>query len=208
MPLKTGDAAFFVAGDPKVFYKFALTRLDFKRHSAVGDKSPTEYETAGLPATLHNGATVRSVAGEIYYTDPDNPFLASAYDYPTYFETGNTRKAMEVAVANPIVKRMYEAPFKAYMMDEFMKYFGVDEWKTAYPLDPENRKNVQPRWMRQMGTLMVNHGIEKDGHKCEACHESKVYGPPGSIYTRKDRKVTSWAKLKAQVAAALEDVFA
>jgi cytochrome c551/c552 len=38
-------------------------------------------------------------------------------------------------------------------------------------------------------------------HKCEGCHESKVYGPPGSIYTRKDRKVTSWAKLKAQVAA-------
>ncbi|HET9023138.1 MAG TPA: hypothetical protein VFN64_01115 [Burkholderiaceae bacterium] len=37
-------------------------------------------------------------------------------------------------------------------------------------------------------------------HKCEACHESKVYGPPGSIYTRKERKVTSWEKLKAQVA--------
>jgi cytochrome c551/c552 len=37
-------------------------------------------------------------------------------------------------------------------------------------------------------------------HKCEACHESKVYGPAGSIYTRKDRKVTSWEKLKAQVA--------
>jgi cytochrome c5 len=37
-------------------------------------------------------------------------------------------------------------------------------------------------------------------HKCEACHESKVYGPPGSIYTRKDRKATSWEKLKAQVA--------
>lgn len=37
-------------------------------------------------------------------------------------------------------------------------------------------------------------------HKCETCHEQKVYGPPGSIYTRKDRKVTSWEKLKAQVA--------
>jgi cytochrome c5 len=38
-------------------------------------------------------------------------------------------------------------------------------------------------------------------HKCEACHESKVYGPPGSIYTRKDRRVTTWPKLKAQVEA-------
>jgi cytochrome c5 len=38
-------------------------------------------------------------------------------------------------------------------------------------------------------------------HKCEACHEAKVYGPPGSIYTRKDRKVTTWSKLKSQVQA-------
>jgi hypothetical protein len=38
-------------------------------------------------------------------------------------------------------------------------------------------------------------------HKCERCHEQKVYGPPGSIYTRKDRRVTSWEKLKSQVAA-------
>jgi len=38
-------------------------------------------------------------------------------------------------------------------------------------------------------------------HKCETCHQDKVYGPVGTIYLRKDRKVTSWAKLKSQVAA-------
>jgi cytochrome c2 len=38
-------------------------------------------------------------------------------------------------------------------------------------------------------------------NKCEACHGSKVPGPTGSIYLRGDRIVTSWAKLKAQVAA-------
>ena len=37
-------------------------------------------------------------------------------------------------------------------------------------------------------------------HKCETCHQEKVYGPVGTIYLRQDRKVTSWAKLKAQVA--------
>lgn len=36
--------------------------------------------------------------------------------------------------------------------------------------------------------------------KCEACHQQKVYGTPGTIYLRKDRKVQSWAKLKSQVA--------
>jgi len=38
-------------------------------------------------------------------------------------------------------------------------------------------------------------------HKCESCHQEKVYGTLGTIYLRKDRKVTSWPKLKAQVAA-------
>lgn len=92
------------------------------------------------------------------------------FDYATYYETGNTYKAMEVAVSNPMVKRMYQAPFKYYMMDEFMKYFGVGVWNPTYPLDPQYRNNIQPRWMRQMGTLMVNHGIQKEGRKCQECH--------------------------------------
>jgi len=37
-------------------------------------------------------------------------------------------------------------------------------------------------------------------HKCESCHQDKVYGPEGTIYLRKDRKVTTWAQLKSQVA--------
>jgi len=38
-------------------------------------------------------------------------------------------------------------------------------------------------------------------HKCETCHQEKVYGAAGTIYLRQDRKVTSWAKLESQVAA-------
>jgi hypothetical protein len=38
-------------------------------------------------------------------------------------------------------------------------------------------------------------------HKCESCHQDKVYGAEGTIYLRKDRKVTTWAQLKSQVAA-------
>jgi len=37
-------------------------------------------------------------------------------------------------------------------------------------------------------------------HQCETCHQGKVSGPEGTIYLRKDRRVTSWAKLQAQVA--------
>jgi len=36
--------------------------------------------------------------------------------------------------------------------------------------------------------------------KCEACHHNKTMGDAKAVYLRKDRKVTSIAKLKAQVA--------
>ena len=36
--------------------------------------------------------------------------------------------------------------------------------------------------------------------KCETCHHNKTLGEASAIYLRKDRKVTSIAKLKAQVA--------
>jgi hypothetical protein len=37
--------------------------------------------------------------------------------------------------------------------------------------------------------------------KCDICHHNKTMGDAKAIYLRKDRKATSWAKLKAQVAA-------
>ena len=37
-------------------------------------------------------------------------------------------------------------------------------------------------------------------HRCETCHHNKTLGDAKAVYLRKDRKVTSMAKLKAQVA--------
>ncbi|HXN15792.1 MAG TPA: hypothetical protein VN878_05395 [Usitatibacter sp.] len=59
-------------------------------------------------------------------------------------------------------------------------------------------------------TLMAN-GVRAAGnpaegrrlmeeHHCEACHHGKILGDAPAIYLRKDRKVTSLDKLKAQVA--------
>lgn len=39
-----------------------------------------------------------------------------------------------------------------------------------------------------------------ESNKCEACHQGRIAGPEGTIYTRKERRVTSWPKLKSQVA--------
>ena len=37
-------------------------------------------------------------------------------------------------------------------------------------------------------------------HRCETCHHNKTLGDAKAVYLRKDRKVTSMEKLKAQVA--------
>ncbi|NOX87612.1 MAG: nitrite reductase [Calditrichaeota bacterium] len=92
------------------------------------------------------------------------------FDYPTYYETGNSKLSVLTAVKNPIIKRMYELPFKKFMMDEFMHYFGVDEWKTIYPIRDGKLQNAETHWMRQMGSLMINHGITAKGRKCIECH--------------------------------------
>ncbi|MBF0142204.1 MAG: nitrite reductase [Magnetococcales bacterium] len=111
----------------------------------------------------------------IMYEDMSNqgPFGAMIlpFDYPTYYETGDSLGAMRKALEHPIVKRMYQLPFKGYMMDEFMSYFGVAGWSGIYPLtDGGELRNVEAHWMRQMGTLMINHGIQRQGRGCRDCH--------------------------------------
>ena len=109
------------------------------------------------------------------YEDMSNqgPFGAMIlpFDYPTYYETGNSLEAMKTAIKNPIIKRMYQYPFKKYMMDDFMRYFGVKTWSDVYPIDENGKlRNVEAHWMRQFGTLMLNHSIKKEGLACASCH--------------------------------------
>ena len=109
------------------------------------------------------------------YEDMGNqgPFGAMIlpFDYASYYETGDTRASVIQAIRDPIVVRMYQQPFKLYMMDEFMAYFGVAQgWNAKYPVVGGKLVNVEPQWMRQMGSLMVNHGIKKDAWTCADCH--------------------------------------
>ena len=111
------------------------------------------------------------------YEDMSNqgPFGAMIlpFDYAVYYETGDPKASVARALQDPIVVRMYQTPFKLYMMDEFMAYFGVEGgWNTVYPLQNGGLRNVEAHWMRQMGTLMVNHGIQRAGLTCQDCHSA------------------------------------
>ncbi|MBU0509987.1 nitrite reductase [bacterium] len=87
------------------------------------------------------------------------------FDYNVYYETGDPKAAVLKAVEHPLIQDMYGPVFKAYMMDKFMAYMAVDGWNTSF--DPNK---IEPRWMRQDATLMINHGIQKQGRSCNACH--------------------------------------
>ncbi|MBF0177582.1 MAG: nitrite reductase [Magnetococcales bacterium] len=116
------------------------------------------------------------VFNAIMYEDMSNqgPFGAMIlpFDYPTYYEKGDPLASMVEAIKSPIVRRMYQEPFKLYMMNSFMNYFGVEKWSGIYPMTEDGKlRNVESHWMRQMGTLMINHGIKREGRGCRECHD-------------------------------------
>ena len=54
-----------------------------------------------------------------------------------------------------------------------------------------------PAWAA--GDVSEGERLVAEKH-CETCHGNKTYGDAKAVYLRKDRKVTSLAKLRAQVA--------
>ena len=53
--------------------------------------------------------------------------------------------------------------------------------------------------VRAAGDVSEGEKLVAEKH-CEGCHNNRTYGDAQAVYLRKDRKVTSLAKLRAQVA--------
>jgi outer membrane receptor protein involved in Fe transport len=75
----------------KLLYSLKVSRLQLKTKSAVTDAfgnqiGPGDYATAGLqtdlPGTTDDGETI--ITNAQFYTDDDEPYLVTAYDYPFY----------------------------------------------------------------------------------------------------------------------------
>ncbi|MBK1644195.1 nitrite reductase [Thiocapsa imhoffii] len=147
-----------------------LTPEQLAQRRAMIDENLREHMNEGTskiyPFKLFNAMMYEDLGNQ-------GPFGAMIlpFDYKSYYETGDAAASVKQAIQDPIVQRMYQTPFKLYMMDEFMAYFGVaDGWQTNYPLVEGELRGVEPRWMRQMGSLMVNHGIQPQGRDCIECH--------------------------------------
>jgi len=86
-------------------------------------------------------------------------------DYNVYYTTGDPAAAVKKAAESPIMKKMYGAMFKYYLMDRFMAYMSVDGWDVHFDIHA-----IAPREMRNEGNLMINHAIQKKGRVCSECH--------------------------------------
>jgi hypothetical protein len=108
----------------------------------------------------------------VMYEDLNNqgPYggMLLPFDYATYYTTGDPVAAVAKAAQSPIMRKMYGAMFKWYMMDDFMKYMAVAGWDTHFDI-----QRIAPTAMRNEATLMINHAIQKQGRACDECHSAR-----------------------------------
>jgi hypothetical protein len=86
-------------------------------------------------------------------------------NYNVYYSTGDAKAAVKVASESKIMRMMYGAMFKYYMMDRYMAYMAIDGWDTNFSMD-----RIAARAMRNEGQLMINHAIQRVGRACNECH--------------------------------------
>ncbi len=75
----------------KLLYSINVSRAGFQQVRTIIDpvtgekKSPEDYWTAGLPTTLPDGTLLQGgVSQAVWYTDSNEPYFITAYDYPFY----------------------------------------------------------------------------------------------------------------------------
>lgn len=85
----------------KLLYRFDLSRLEMHTAQTVDGKRPDQYETAGLPVTLPDGSRLEGgITTPTWYTDPDNPYLVTAYDYPFFADQRTVQYVAQTSVTS------------------------------------------------------------------------------------------------------------
>ncbi|UCG51997.1 MAG: carboxypeptidase-like regulatory domain-containing protein [Candidatus Latescibacterota bacterium] len=68
-----------------LLYTINVSRVEFNQKQTVDGKAPAEYSTAGTPTIMPDGTLLQGgVSQAVWYTDEDNPYFITAYDYPFY----------------------------------------------------------------------------------------------------------------------------
>lgn len=157
---------------PKSFYEVKLSRLSFDVLSTVAGQTPGEYSSAGqfLWQPFRGPTTVGNVD---YYTDPEVPYFATAYDYPRYNRRNSITYLMRTDVTT---QRWRNHKVKGGLL---LQYNDLDNSNLTSPgrqrqfrdpygfsrnvfhnFNPEGSFYVQDRW--EYEGMVVNGGVRYD----------------------------------------------
>jgi hypothetical protein len=93
------------------------------------------------------------------------------YNLPTYYVSGNADLAAQKELDKSMMKMMYGAMFKYYMMNKFMSFMDVDGWSTSAYEDVHSLEKAEPRWIPNDAMLEISHAIRREGAlTCTDCH--------------------------------------
>lgn len=95
----------------KLLYTLSLSRAAFQQDRTIIDpatgekKDPQEYWTAGLPTYFPDGSYVHGgVSDAVWYTDPNNPYFVTAYDYPFFRDRESVTWLMKGDITSEQIK--------------------------------------------------------------------------------------------------------
>jgi hypothetical protein len=160
-----------------VLYTINFTRLRFKSLNTVNGKTPAEYSTAGVPGTLPSGSWRYSgISSEDFYTDPDNPYYVTAYDWPTYSNRITTAYNLKADITskkwqnhqfrtgiqfiyNDLNENQINFPGRKRRLADGTLVQGGSA-NTFHNFNPEASYYVQDKWAYQ--GMIVNGGVRID----------------------------------------------
>jgi outer membrane receptor protein involved in Fe transport len=157
---------------PKTFYEVKFSRLAFDVQTTVNGATPEGFDTARKFVWLPGRGPVR-VGNVDFYTDPDVPFFALAYDYPLYQRRNTVSYIMRSDVTtqrwrghkvkgglllqyNDLNNAQLTAPG---LQRNFGDPFGLGQ-NVFHNFNPEGSFYVQDRW--EYEGMVVNGGVRFD----------------------------------------------
>ncbi len=157
---------------PRSFYEVKLSRLSFDVLSSVNDQTPGEYATAGKFLWVPGRGPI-TVGNVDFYTDPEVPFFATAYDYQRYSRRNSATYLMRSDITtqrwknhkmkggllvqyNDLDNATFTGPGRQRQFRESYGFSG----NVFHNFNPEGSFYVQDQW--QYEGMVVNGGARYD----------------------------------------------
>jgi len=84
-----------------LLYSINASVLTFNRVSSVDGKAPGQFSTGGLPTFLASGDTLKGgVSDADFYTDTNEPYFITAYDYPRFEERSSMQYLLKADITS------------------------------------------------------------------------------------------------------------